>query len=172
MPAATNKPDLIAVTQKEYAKLQKLIAPLNEATAMRKVDDLSIKDIIGHRAHWISLFLGWYHDGQAGKEVHFPACGYKWNELLRYNAALRAAQADMSWAETCDLLAANTTKLLDFMENHDDAALYCAPMKGANNHWTAGRWAEASGASHFRSASKYIGKAVKSGTSLVNGVRD
>ncbi len=165
MPAATNKSDLIAVTQKEYDKLQKLIAPLDEAVAMHKIDDVSIKDIIGHRAHWISLFLGWYHDGQAGKEVHFPAPSYKWNELPRYNAALRETQADMSWDDACDLLARNTNKLLDFMETRDDAALYGRPMKGANNNWTTGRWAEAAGASHFRSAAKYIRKAIKSGTS-------
>jgi hypothetical protein len=162
MPAATCKTDLIAVTQKEYAKLQKLIAPLDETTAIQKADDISIKDVIGHRAHWISLFLGWYHDGQAGKEVHFPAPGYKWNKLPRYNAALRAEQAGMSWEDACDLLSENTDKLLDFMESRDNTALYGGPMKGANNNWTPGRWAEAAGPSHFRSAAKYIRKALKS----------
>jgi len=29
-------------------------------------------------------------------------------------------------------------------------------MQGANNDWTTGRWAEAAGPSHYRSAAKFI----------------
>lgn len=90
MPATT-KAELQAVTAREYDKLTKLIAPIDDATALRKrEEETSIKDVIGHRAHWIALFLGWYRDGQTGKTVHFPAEGYKWNDLKRYNADLRA----------------------------------------------------------------------------------
>ncbi|MEM6341535.1 MAG: ClbS/DfsB family four-helix bundle protein, partial [Pseudomonadota bacterium] len=76
MPA-TSKSELIAVTRKEWAKLEKLIKPIPVAVALTKDEEgISIKDIVGHRAHWIDLFLGWYHDGQAGKRVDFPAKGY------------------------------------------------------------------------------------------------
>lgn len=157
MPAATTKADLLAVTAREYDKLSALIADLDADLAMRPFEDgWSIKDVLAHRAHWIDLFLGWYHDGQAGKEVAFPAPGYKWNQLKAYNAAQRAAQTDLSWNAARVALDIAHDRLRQFLENLDDDALYGGPMKGANNAWTTGRWAEAAGPSHYRSAAKFV----------------
>lgn len=156
MPAKT-KDALLAVTRKEFAKLSDLIDALPaDQASVKDSDDTSIKDVIGHRAHWIDLFLGWYADGQAGKTVHFPAEGYKWNELKRYNAALRSQQADLSWDGARIMLKDRYDLLVAFIERCSEKDLYAGPMRGAKNDWTTGRWAEASGASHFRSASKYI----------------
>ncbi|MGJ8529126.1 ClbS/DfsB family four-helix bundle protein [Maritalea sp.] len=165
MPAATNKTDLLAVTRNEYTKLIKLIDQIDEPTALTKTDDASIKDTIGHRAHWIELFLGWYADGHAEKEVSFPAKGYKWNDLKRYNADLRESQETLSWADAKQLLETNKTKLEKFIQSHSDEELYGGPMKGANNNWTTGRWAEAAGPSHFRSAAKYLRSVLKANKS-------
>lgn len=159
--AATNKAELLKVMHKEYDKLTKLIAPIDEKTAMIKVDGVSIKDTIGHRAHWIDLFLGWYSDGLAEKPVFSPAEGYKWNDLKRYNSDLRKQQASLDWSGAKAMLEANCKKLTAFVEALSEKELYGGPMKGANNQWTPGRWAEAAGASHFRSASKYIRLALK-----------
>ncbi|MDA4846566.1 ClbS/DfsB family four-helix bundle protein [Hoeflea poritis] len=155
--AAQNKDQLIDITQKEFAKLSQLLDRVDGEQALVKGDeDTSIKDIAGHRAHWIDLFLGWYADGLAGRPVYFPAKGYKWNDLKRYNAELRAAQAGLGWSDAHAMLEANHRKLLSFMEEKSDGDLYGGPMKGANNNWTPGRWAEAAGPSHYRSAAKYI----------------
>lgn len=160
MPA-TSKQDLLEVTTKEFAKLQALIQPLNATQAALAEEGVSIKDVIGHRAHWIELFLGWYADGQAGKAVYFPAEGYKWNDLKRYNADLRARQAELDWADVQEMLQSNHDQLLGFLQGLSDERLYGGPMKGANNAWTPGRWAEAAGASHYRSASKFIRKVLR-----------
>jgi hypothetical protein len=128
--ACTGKTELINLTVKEFFKLNKLIALLDDTQAGRGEEDTSIKDVIGHRAHWIDLFLGWYSDGMAGKEVFFPAKGYKWNE--RHGA------------------------LVQFVTEKSDADLYSGPMQGANNTWTPGRWVKAAGPSHYRSAAKFI----------------
>ena len=156
MPATT-KTQLLEATRVEFAKLAKLIETIEPATAMiKQADDTSIKDIVAHRAHWIDLFLGWYADGIAGTPVHFPAKGYKWNQLKQYNADLRSRQKALGWAEAKALLNAKHEALWHFIHGHSEAALYGGPMKGANNHWTPGRWAEAAGASHYRSATKTI----------------
>lgn len=155
--AAGSKAELLRLTEREFEKLDKLIATIGSDSALVKdEDDTSIKDIIAHRAHWIELFEGWYAGGQAGREVHFPAAGYKWNELKRYNAALRASQADLTWDDAVAQLRRKCADLRAFIEASSDDALYGGPMKGARNAWTAGRWAEAAGPSHFRSAAKYI----------------
>ena len=160
--AAKSKSELFAITFKEFAKLDKLMASVDATTAMEKRDeDTSIKDVIAHRAHWIDLFLGWYADGLAGKNVYFPAEGYKWNDLKRYNADLRARQADLGWPDAVALLRTNNAALLAFIAGNSDADLYGGPMQGANNAWTPGRWAEAAGSSHFRSAAKYLRSCLK-----------
>lgn len=156
MPATT-RDALIAVTEREYAKLSAAIEPIPDDVALATdADGISIKDVVAHRAHWLALFARWYADGMAGKTVHFPDEGYKWNELPRYNADLRARQAGLSWAQAKALLAERHQALLAFLRDRDDAELYGAPMQGAHNDWTPGRWAEAAGPSHYRSATKYI----------------
>ncbi|MGJ8626143.1 MAG: ClbS/DfsB family four-helix bundle protein [Sulfitobacter sp.] len=156
MPAKT-KSELLNVTQNEYAKLTKLIGGIETKTALKKrEEDTSIKDVIAHRAHWIDLFLGWYVDGVARKTVHFPAKGYKWNDLKRYNTELRKRQADLDWPEAVAMLQESYEKLSHFIQDRSEQELYGGPMKGAYNAWTPGRWAEAAGPSHFRSASKYL----------------
>jgi len=154
---AHNKSELRAITEKEYGKLATLLERVDPNQALiEDADDTSIKDVVAHRAHWIELFLGWYRDGQDGKEVHFPAKGYKWNELKRYNADLRKAQADLSWRDAVSQLEARKGNLVAFIDSCSDGDLYSGPMKGARNDWRPGRWAEAAGPSHFRSAAKYI----------------
>lgn len=156
MPAATSKQELEAVTKKEYDKLARLLSTVDAETAMEKQDDTSIKDIVAHRAHWIDLFIGWYTDGVAGREVFFPAEGYKWNDLKRYNADLRAAQNDIDWQSALLMLETANRRLLSFLDSLAEDDLYGGPMAGANNKWTPGRWAEAAGPSHYRSAATYI----------------
>lgn len=162
MPAATDKTGLLDVTAKEFAKLQKLLATVPDGFAVTKFEgDTSIKDTIGHRAKWIDLFLGWYSDGQAGNKVYFPAKGYKWNELVPFNAAIREEQKDMGWQVAQDYLNDAHSRLTDLLESLNNDQLYGEPMKGANNKWTTGRWAEAAGPSHYRSAAKYIRKLLR-----------
>jgi len=157
MPAAKTKSELLDVSAEEWAKLNALIGEVPDDEAMTKdAEGTSIKDVIWHRAHWIGLFLGWYEDGQAGKDVAFPAPGYKWNDLKRYNADLREQQASLDWSAARMLMADNHARLMAFLEGKSQAALYDGPMKVANNAWTAGRWAEAAGPSHYRSAAKFI----------------
>ena len=164
MPAATSKDALITVTEKEFEKLNQLLADISSKTALLKdEDDTSIKDVVAHRAHWIDLFLGWYADGLAGKNVYFPAKGYKWNELKRYNADLRATQKRLSWPKAKVALETGHQRLMEFIEDCTNKQLYGGPMQGAQNDWTPGRWAEAAGASHYRSAAKYIRARLKAG---------
>lgn len=82
--AAKSKLDFIKVSRTEYEKLAKLVGQIDETCACKIRDDnTSIKDVVGHRARWIALFMSWYRDGMAGKPVYFRAEGYKWNDLKR-----------------------------------------------------------------------------------------
>ncbi len=162
--AAKTKSELLDITSKEFGKLEKLMETIDVNAALDKSgQEASIKDVIAHRAHWIDLFLGWYADGVAGKVVYFPAEGYKWNDLKRYNSDLRKRQSNLDWPKAVAMLRTNYGKLTDFINNCSEEELYGGKMRGANNAWTPGRWAEAAGASHFRSASKYLRSSLKRG---------
>jgi hypothetical protein len=160
--AAKTKGELLSLAEKEFDKLKRVLETVGDDQAILKDDDdTSIKDVVAHRAHWIDLFLGWYADGQTGKTAYFPAEGYKWNDLKRYNADIRARQSQVGFDEARAMLRDKHGTLLAFLRGLSEAELYGAPMKGANNDWVPGRWAEAVGPSHYRSAVKYIRSRLK-----------
>ncbi|PIE14805.1 MAG: hypothetical protein CSA68_09010 [Rhodobacterales bacterium] len=162
MPAATTRADLLAVTEKEFTKLTKLLADLGEEAALCEYEDsTTIKDVIGHRAHWSDLFLGWYAQGQETGQADIPAKGYKWSQIKEYNDQLREQQRGLGWDEVREMLAASHARLIDFIENQTDSTLYAAPMTGGNGKWTTGRFAEAAGASAYRSAAKFVRAALR-----------
>ncbi|MCV6546341.1 MAG: ClbS/DfsB family four-helix bundle protein [Cohaesibacter sp.] len=162
MPAK-NKIDLIAVTETEFAKLDLLLDSICDAQALylEPDDQQSIKDTIAHRAHWLDLFFVWYEAGLAGEDIQTPAPGYKWNQLKAYNAGVIEASRSQSWQDILADFRAGHDKLLSFLQASDDQMLYTAKLYPWMRNWTLGRWAEANGASHYRSASKYIKKVLK-----------
>ncbi|HBQ36616.1 MAG TPA: DfsB family protein [Rhodobacteraceae bacterium] len=162
MPAAINRAALIAITEKEFSKLTTLLAGVDSNIAQRPFcDGTSIKDIISHRAHWTNLFFDWYQQGQETGKADIPAKGYKWNQLKEYNADLRKQNADVSWKYARMMLEKSHAHLILFIESKTDKELYEKPMQGGGSKWTTGRWAEAAGASHYRSAAKYIRKCMR-----------
>ena len=157
MPAAKNRLELLTVTKNEFAKLTRILETVSENNAVQSIDGAeTILDIVLHRANWVHLFLGWVEDGRAGKQVSTPAEGYKWNQLKAYNAAVRQQYAEVGWVEARERLEAAHAALMTFIRDETDDTLYVPHLHPWMNDWTIGRWAEASGGSHYRSASKYI----------------
>ena len=163
MPAAENRSDLLSAHDREFAKLIKLLDEIDDKDAILSPqnDAWRIQDIVAHRAHWIGLFFTWYEGGKAGQAVQTPAPGYKWNQLKPYNAAVRERYSDMAWPDVLAMLRERETNLRDFIAKSDDAELYTKQLYPWLNNWTLGRWAEASGASAFRSAIKHIRKTLR-----------
>lgn len=160
MPAATSKPDLIAITEKEWFKLCKLLNELPEDLALCEHDGTTIRNVVLHRAHWVHLFLGWYEAGQAGRSPEIPAPGYNWGQLKAYNATLIEKYAGLDWQQARARLHEAHDVLLAFYGRMSEQDLYGGAMLGGGNAWTTGRWSESAGASHYRSAAKYV-RAVK-----------
>lgn len=163
MPAAANAHDLLAVFDKELAKIQKTLYGVDEAMASRHIaaDAVTIKGVIAHRTHWIGLFFDWYEGGVAGKAVETPAPGVKWNQLKAYNAPIYEAANGRPWSELRSEFDAAAARLRAFIAENDDGLLYVKGLYPWMNNWTIGRWAEASGPSHFSSANSYIRKVLR-----------
>ena len=162
MPAATTRAALLNVTKLEFAKLNRTLDRVSENIALRPFEDgITIKDVIAHRAHWITLYFGWVDGGRAGQVVVTPSPDYKWSELKAFNAALRQAQAGMGWIDAREALIAQHQRLMAFFEAETDASLYTPHLHDWMNDWTLGRWGEAAGASHYRSATKFVRSCLK-----------
>ncbi|WP_421726567.1 ClbS/DfsB family four-helix bundle protein [Bauldia sp.] len=164
--AATSKADLLALSEKEFAKLQAALDGIDAdlAATPHPDDDITIKDTVLHRVHWIGLFLGWYRDGVAGKTVETPAPGIKWNQLKAYNAKVREETRDVAWPEARKCLEKAHRDLMACLKDIDEKTLYGTGIYDWTNKWTVGRWAESSGPSHYRSATKYIREIVRKTT--------
>lgn len=155
--AAASKRDLLRMTETEFENLRQAVDGLPAILRLEKdADGITPKDIIGNRAHWIDLYLGWIRNSQAGKVLVLPIAGHEWNGRKRYDADLRQRQSGLSWRSACSLLETNHAELLALIERLPNGQLYGGPMKGAKTRWSAGRWAEAAGASHYRSAAEYL----------------
>ena len=162
MAAASNKSELMKVTAREWDRIYPLLKDLPEELAVLPDEEgFSIKDVVVHRAHWISLFLRCYHDGWQTIDVLFPKKNYRRSELKRYSLALREREKDVSWTEALARLDTAQEEFVSLIETLSDAQLYGGPMEGAHNSWSTGRWAEAAGPSHLRLASRYVRKRLR-----------
>lgn len=167
MPAATTKDDLLTVTKRDYAKLDASLDGVRDDQAVwrdhsvAEQERYSVRELIAHRAHWIGLYLSWYQDGLAGLDVKTPAPGYKWNQLKAYNAFVYATARDHDWRAVLDWFRRRHMDLLEHLEALDNHELYSKHLYPWMNDWTLGRWAEASGASHYRSAAKHVRKLLR-----------
>ncbi|WP_438992466.1 ClbS/DfsB family four-helix bundle protein [Lentibacter sp.] len=155
MRVAHTKVDLLTVLQSEWGKLLAQLERVSEGLAESvDAEGGSIKDVVAHGAMAIGLVLGWYADGQAGREG--PPQIHRARDLAFDPSTLRVWQQDLSWLETRALLGAAHEQLVGLVEGLDEAALYGGPMKGVRNSWSTGRWAEAAGAGHYRSTRRYV----------------
>lgn len=163
MPAATNKSDLLVVFDKDLAKLCKTLEAIDDEQSSLSLpdDDVTIRGILAHRTHWMGMFHLWYEDGIAGRKVFVPAEGYKWNQLKEYNAPLFERGNETPWAELRSGFDLACDRLRTFIEAHGDSELYANGVHTWTGKWTLGRYIEASGPSHFRSANTYIRKVLR-----------
>ena len=160
MRVAQTKVDLVGISRAEWSKLMLTLECVPDDVAERlDADGQSIKDVVAHGALAIGLVLGWYADGQAGRDG--PPKKYCALDLKFGPTTLRTWQEELSWPGTRRLLGFAHERLMGLVDELDDTALYGGPMKGANNNWSMGRWAEAAGAGHYRTTRRYISKRMK-----------
>jgi len=160
MPAVTNKKDLVTAHKKEYDKLIEILDALTPIQADLTLPDeqSSARSITNHRTEWMKMFIRWYNDWVAGKEVFMPAKGYKWNQLVEYNALLWDKAKNKPWDEILKEFKNTYKKFLALIETIDQKELYTVGQYRWPGKWTVGRYSESAGSSHFRSARVYIRK--------------
>ncbi len=103
--------------------------------------------------------LYWHEQEAAGREIDFPAQGFKWNELGRLAQKYYADYAHIhSWAELLTMLENNQRQLRERVETFSDDALYHQPWYGK---WTRGRMIQFNSASPYKNASGRLNPLLK-----------
>lgn len=160
--SAKTKAELLALTDAEYQALFTAIAEIDAKTAgLEDVEGISIKDIIAHRAHWCDLLVHWRDEARAGRPVQKPAPGFTWTRVKEYNAKVRETERGKDWATVRGDFVRAHGALRTLIEGTEELALYGERLYDWMDDWTLGRWAEASGASHYQSARKSIERILK-----------
>jgi hypothetical protein len=131
MSRPLNKAQLIEAGQKEYAALEKLIAPLTPGQMTRPPapDEWSIKDVLAHLHEWQQMFFRWYDAGLRGEKPAVPAEGYKWSQLPALNRHIYETYRDLPLAEVLRL----------FRESHKQTMELIASLR-EEDLLTPGRW--------------------------------
>ena len=156
MPAATTKAELLATTETEWDKLSKLLAQFDDVAASHSgPDGSSAIRIVGHRAAWIDLYFSWCEAAADGDTPEMPAPGFKWNQLEALNDQIFQGQQGWSWSKAKGALADGHVQLMNDLQKARDEELYGRPL-APGLKWTRGRYAEAAGSSHYRSAAKVL----------------
>lgn len=97
MARPTNKTELIAYAQQEYAKLLKLISEMPDQNisfnfvlnpSMKEAHwkrDKNLRDVLVHLYEWHQLLLNWIKANQAGDAQPFLPAPYNWRNYGQMN---------------------------------------------------------------------------------------
>ncbi len=161
MPAVVTKKQLLEKTTDEFEALMQTLNRFDPSKAdLCDQDGYCAKRVVGHRAEWISFFFKWCDAVAAGEKPDIPAKGFTWKDTPAMNLKIWDRQKQMSWQDVLQLLVNKHALLLKHIETKSENELYSQPLFPGTK-WTQGRYAEAAGPSHYRSANKFLKKLLK-----------
>lgn len=163
MSRPLNKTQLLESIQKQYAALEKFLAPLTpEQLAHSPAPSAwAVKDILAHLYEWQQMFFRWYEAGLRDKMPEVPAPGYKWNQLPALNQSIYEKYRDLTPEKTLTLFRESHQKTIEFIENLPDADLAMPGLYKWMNNNTLMAYLNANTAAHYAWALKDAKKALK-----------
>ena len=126
MPRPTNKNQLVAESQKEYAALEQFLAPLTPAQMVQPgaSGEWSVKDVLAHLLAWQQMFMGWYAAGLRGENPATPAEGYKWSQLPALNQMIYEKHRKRTLEDILSQLAASHQKVTKLAQSLSEEELF------------------------------------------------
>jgi hypothetical protein len=160
MPRATTKTELLAASEKRYARLMDFIEALPEADRERVTDlngrDRNVRDVLCHLHEWHLMLEGWRAAGLKGKTPSVPGEGYTWRTLPALNRRIWEKYQGASLAESMRLLARSHARLLKLVEGHSEAELWKTGAYPWTKSTTLGAYFVSALASHYDWALKTL----------------
>lgn len=163
MSRPLNKTQLLESIQKEYAALEKFLAPLTaEQMAFAPAPGAwAVKDILLRLVEWLQMFFRWYEAGLRGETPAVPALGYKWSQLPALNQAIYEKYRDLTSDEALALFRESHQKTIQFIETLSEADLTAPGLYAWMNQNTLMSYLNSTTAAHYVWALKDAKKALK-----------
>lgn len=123
------KAELLANIRRDRARLDALLAPLDDARMIEPAldDGWSVKDALAHITSWEQLCLGWIRAGERREGPFTP------ESINALNARIYAKNRDRPLAEVLAHSRQSSAEILAVAESLSDDALAAAP------EWAPGR---------------------------------
>ncbi len=163
MSRPLNKTQLLESIQKEYAALEKFLAPLtSEQMAFAPAPGAwAVKDILAHLVEWQQMFFRWYEAGLRGETPTVPAPGYKWSQLPALNQAIYEQYRGLSPEQAIGMFRQSHQKTIEFIETLPESDLTTPGLYKWMNQNTLMAYLNANTAAHYVWALKDAKKALK-----------
>lgn len=166
MPVPKTKDELLKEIDKNFSSLLKKLDQLSEEEAFSMALDghakgtrMSVAQLVSYLLGWGELVLHWHEEEKRGKEIIFPAYGFKWNELGRLAQKFYRDYEDIkSFHELKDRLQENNLLLMSLVEGFSNEDLYGRPWFGK---WTRGRMIQFNTSSPYKNASGRLNKLIR-----------
>ncbi len=125
MSRPLNKAQLNAVIHKEYAALEKFLAPLTpEQLAFTATPGAwAVKDILAHLYAWQQMLFNWYETGLRGETPAVPVPGYKWSQLPALNQQIYDKYCKLTSEEALVLFRESHQNTLQWIETLSETDL-------------------------------------------------
>lgn len=163
MPRPVSKAQLIDEARREYAALEKLLAPLSlqVMTAPGALGEWSVKDVLAHLYAWQQMFFGWYAAGLRGEIPALPAQGYNWAQLPALNQAIFERYQETPLDELLACFRQSHQATLALIESLPEAELTATGQYAWLRQHSLLTYFNANTASHYRWARSGLRKGLK-----------
>jgi hypothetical protein len=152
MPRPTTKSQLIEVSKKEFADLEKMLAPLSMEQMIHPPapGEWSTKDILAHLFEWQQMFFRWYEAGLRGEQPAVPAEGYKWSQLPALNQHIYETYRDLPLQKVIESFHISHHKTMELIAALPEADLFTPGRWPWMNQNTLTAYINANTGSHYR----------------------
>ena len=145
MKTYANAAELIAAIRTASDKYLAEFADIAEADKHRRAvpDGKTPSEHLSYQLGWTDLLLQWERDEQAGKTVHTPAEGCKWNDLGRLYRQFYRQYGGLTLHEAQAELRGQVARICAWLETLSEQELFApGQRKWADNQakWPIWKW--------------------------------
>ncbi|MDO4642639.1 MAG: ClbS/DfsB family four-helix bundle protein [Cardiobacteriaceae bacterium] len=145
MQTYTDHHALIAAIEQSLNRYLAEFADIAEADKDTRMDDKekTPSEHLSYQLGWINLLQQWEEDEQAGKQVHTPAEGYRWNQLGALYQHFYNTYGYDSLAAQQAQLRARVAALYCWIETLSDTELFQPEQRAwatTNARWPLWKW--------------------------------
>ena len=165
MPRPTSKDELMALSHKNFQKLNEYIDAFSEEELHREFPEgflnRNIRDVLAHLHHWHLMMMEWYQAGMQGQKPDIPAKGYTWKTVPDLNRVIWNKYKNVDLQEIRKSFNDSHAVIRQVIESHSDQELFEKKKYKWTGTTSLGAYLISATSSHYDWAYKLIKKCKK-----------